>query len=466
MGNLDWGTIGSISAVAALALSFYTHLVSRSDRLRRDFESLDRRIYWADKLKARGGWRQRYQAALKARKDKWDRFFRGSTISLPSFGFYLLVATIYPVLLAVFSYLISGQTDFAGLSLMPEATTIPLRIWWAAAPFFMALTGYLLIEYVRKLINKRPNSEILDLIFSFSFSILAIYFVTPLVTSLGYGIPIAAVSLAYFWFMLCTLISGSIYGMIQTLIPRFNFGDLTDEFTIFMLGLSITIQFTVAYALGLLSPEMLIFFVLLPIINALMDTLSWSVTRAFVDSAAKRGTTWLVLIEALIDMAFALLCLVILTVLIANLIVICELWFGDMLQITFSKLLEQTVNAPFGEGLVVTGMLLTTFIPTCIHLWDGLRGLFAAPLAGMNDVGIALESAPKEKDILPDLEDKAITMIRIYNWRLMIWGVLAIFILTIFAFTIFWGVPGFTNFLAHSARCSVAWHGEACQYWP
>ncbi len=466
MGSVDWGMVGALSGIAALVLTTYTHLVSRADRLRRDFESVDRRAYWARQLKVRGGWRQRYKAALEARKNGWDTFFGGPTLSLPSFGFYLMVATVYPIVLVMLTYLISGQADFAGIPLMPEAATILQRFWWVAVPASTVITGALVLSILQDWMWQPSGWKKRLGLAVYLLPLPALYFGTPAMMSLGYGAPIAAVALAPFWFVLFTTLSAIVWFGSFSFFAKRDAPQLPENMTFFMLGLSITAQFALAYGLGWISPAMLLFFVLLPIINALMDAISWSVTRAFVDSAAKRGTTWLVLIEAILDFAFALLCLVVLTALIANVVALSDLWFGDSLEVTFSVLLERSVMDPFGDGLVVTGMLVTTFIPTCIHLWDGLRGLFATPLAGMHEVGTALEAVEDGKDVLPDLEDRAISAIRVYNLRLLIWGVLAVIVLTMLGVFVLWGVPGFTAFLAIVAQCATTWHGQACIYWP
>lgn len=163
-------------------------------------------------------------------------------------------------------------------------------------------------------------------------------------------------------------------------------------------SLTMTIASSVAIAVGLsdVSAAFLLFlFLLLPLSNAVLDWLSWGVTRSLLRRAAQSGggfLGWIVLIgELILDLLAAALFLTGLAILLP---MVFELWnrIGIAAHIDWVQMANDAYSAPFGAGLLVAGMLLTTFLPTLIHLTYGLYGAVYA--VGGDVLGLQRDLSP------------------------------------------------------------------------
>lgn len=216
---------------------------------------------------------------------------------------------------------------------------------------------------------------------------------------------------------------------------------------------------------------LMVFIVLVPFANAVLDFISWSYTRFFLICAARapagvRGTMMLVG-ELIVDLFVGLACLAGLAALLPNVIeglnAISRLVQSDI-RIDWESYLVAAVTKPFSGGFFVTSMLLTTLLPTVIHLGYGLFGVLSA-------------FTPSAKEALRILEagedrDSDITLsrvVRILQWRAM-WHVPAFLIASIatlaFAYGVFHLAAPVGSLFASIAECSTWWsHGECTSPW-
>jgi hypothetical protein len=129
---------------------------------------------------------------------------------------------------------------------------------------------------------------------------------------------------------------------------------------------------------------LLLFFVLLPMVNALLDWLSWIVTRFFLRLVALVsdgiGGMLRLIGEIIGDILAAILFLLALAVLLPNGIEIINTLLGLFGREPFAwqALVTAARQNPLSEGLFVVGMLITTLVPTLVHLTVGLAGIIAA----------------------------------------------------------------------------------------
>ncbi len=141
---------------------------------------------------------------------------------------------------------------------------------------------------------------------------------------------------------------------------------------------------------------LLLFFVLLPMVNALLDWLSWIVTRFFLRRVAQVTPTWrgagLLVLELSADLAAAIVLFLGLVVLLPNGIEI----INSVLSLTgrdafdWREVVLRANEAPLSEGLFVVGMLITTLVPTFIHITRGLAGIAAAWTPGAAEAAAGL----------------------------------------------------------------------------
>lgn len=141
---------------------------------------------------------------------------------------------------------------------------------------------------------------------------------------------------------------------------------------------------------------LLLFFVLLPMVNALLDWLSWIVTRFFLRRVAQVTPTWrgagLLIAELGADLAAAIVLFLGLVVLLPNGIEIINAVLAITGRAAFDwrEIVVRANEAPLSEGLFVIGMLITTLVPTFIHLTRGLAGIAAAWTPGAAEAAAGL----------------------------------------------------------------------------
>lgn len=213
---------------------------------------------------------------------------------------------------------------------------------------------------------------------------------------------------------------------------------------------------------------LLLFFVLLPMVNAVLDWGSWAVTRFFLRRVAKvpdgaRGGL-LLLAEITADLAAAALFFLGLVVLLANGIEAINAVLAGFGRETFPwrALVNAALEEPLSHGLFVIGMLVTTLVPTFIHLTDGLAGVFAAWTPGASKVSASLiENPGEDKEIRPSVRQDAIRTL----WIARLWYVpaaivaLLLFVGIVLAFSLA-GQP-IGKILTTVALCSSSWsHGQ------
>jgi len=141
---------------------------------------------------------------------------------------------------------------------------------------------------------------------------------------------------------------------------------------------------------------LLLFFVLLPMFNALLDWLSWIITRFFLRRVAQVSPTLsgagLLILELTADLAAAVVLFLGLVVLLPNGIEVINaiLSLTGRSPFDWQDVVVRANEAPLSEGLFVIGMLVTTLVPTFIHLTRGLAGIAAAWTPGAAEAAAGL----------------------------------------------------------------------------
>jgi hypothetical protein len=210
---------------------------------------------------------------------------------------------------------------------------------------------------------------------------------------------------------------------------------------------------------------LLLFFVLLPILNALMDWLSWGVTRfnvSFIEIASPSVAGAAFITTVLIVNIAASIFLVIALAIILPL----GLELADLLLSIFGRgsfdwrdAADQALKAPWTEGLLVTGMLLTPLIPSVTALTVGFAALAAPATPGARSAAEAIpaEGGSNDAELL-----RHVTRAVHVSW---LWYLPAL-VMSLAMFALIWLALGQLEipagrFLHDLALCSTAWsHGQ------
>jgi hypothetical protein len=136
---------------------------------------------------------------------------------------------------------------------------------------------------------------------------------------------------------------------------------------------------------------LLLFFVILPVLNAMMDWGSWAITRYILVPVehAPDGVLGVAMVVALIllDVAAGLFFVVALAALIPVGLELVDLLLSVFGRETFNwrALASRTLQAPWDEGLFVTGMLLTPLVPSIANITLGLTAMLVPTTPGARD---------------------------------------------------------------------------------
>jgi len=149
-------------------------------------------------------------------------------------------------------------------------------------------------------------------------------------------------------------------------------------FTVFVVFIDIQNNSTIS----IMSAILLFFAFLLPLINALFDYVSTSISRTLSRYLVDTGDNWIVvMIWLLFDLILAFWFLIGLVVtLVFTLEVLNQILPSKDTLFPWQIYIEQAKDEPLGAGFFVIFMLYSTLIPTMLHISLGLYSLFFSKL--------------------------------------------------------------------------------------
>ena len=394
--------------VARLVLAFF----NKADR-EKDFQR------WIQ----RNSVAERYHALLRWLLSRAQYFYGSRWLSWQAFTFSLLLAYLYPVLAALLGYALANNTQVAGLKLFDAQDNALLR--WLVLLALLAmivLTIRIWLNYQR--INARydslsqllfgsrlPGRLLLALVVAEAL-LLYRYYASGGIDWTDFAVA-GAVAVAVAFAIVAALVGAF------TLAFAFAFADaVANTFAFaFAFALAFALAFAVAVAVAVAvtfaaavaatvalavvsvissylrgyyadAQAVLLLYLMLPLINALFDCVSVKYSRYFSTRIAAGEGTGMVSKHLLLDAILALLfffgLLLALPPLIDGYNWLCS--FTSLPPIHWRELALQARDDPWGTGILVTLMLLSTLIPTLLHLLMaglalGGRGLFLAYFA-------------------------------------------------------------------------------------
>ena len=218
----------------------------------------------------------------------------------------------------------------------------------------------------------------------------------------------------------------------------------------------------------------LVLVLILPFLNALVDWLSWGTSRLFLSRAACGPGGVLGAVRLSIELLLALLIgvgfLVFLAVILANGIEFFNYLqsLQNLPQLKWLSQVEEAEGEPWNKGLMVMGLLLTTLMPTFLHIVAGLAGIFLAwtPDARRLVAEIPYKPGDETQPSLAEIRKDEIfwTLYRGRFWLVVAVPLTFLLMAILFeAFSVF--VYPYGHFLAAVARCSTAWSHGQCEWW-
>ena len=316
-----------------------------------------------------------YHLILKSRLDRADRFFGQKLFSAQSFYVCWSLSIMYSIGFFLFSWLFGGAGSVGELSIFSTDIHWSSRLLFV---FIVGITSWIFVYFtdgelfiIRKLLGKFPAS--------LPFSVLWIANVTVI------GVIEAVIFGVGFWFygtmygilflpglavitIVCTL-AGALAWAGNDAISSANSRQLN---TSIFSSVVFMVIFLFFQKLNVFSITMVLFFGVLPFLNATLDWLSWAFSRFLGRSILEKRTFPALIIHATIDVFLAVVLLIVLTSLmtaaveLVNKIAIWRAFPGMILHL--EPVMDSLHKQPFGEHRWITAMLLSTLLPTVLHL--------------------------------------------------------------------------------------------------
>lgn len=451
-----WGVLSVMALLTALLATILAWLLPFPDRsLDLQLSSYDERMA----LKNRLGAAPPFNVYLLTvhRFNEWLMEWFGPAFSGQAFERCLAIAFIFPIALFLVTLIANGLTGHSILLVEVAAFILAFAIF----TYLIAAAFRNLLYLIRRAWTRFGGDE--DLAQTISRVLLGAF----------------AVMVAFtISFAIATTFSGQVSNAGSVLGSMAGGFALAFAFAIaFALAgaalFSIAIAILAGVALAFASDFaflLFLFFVLLPVVNASVDWLSWGITRFLLRQAECAEPNFLgglkvagVTLGTFISGAFLM---VLLAALLPNVLEVLNaaFVFAMLPPFNWQAMVQKAVDAPWTGGLFVTGMLMTAIVPASSHLIIGLTGVFARLTPGART---AAETLAEHLDVpLSPKEHAPVKLTLIFSrvWYLVAAAITAGFIAGA-SWLIWYTHAPVAEFLSDVALCATSWsHGQCAWF--
>lgn len=311
----------------------------------------------------------------------------GDKKSLRALNVSLLLAYLYPTLFFLFSYsYVGGTGQFSSLNILPEHYEKKFWIFLFVIGFSLALS-WLFIHGVCT--NFKSGGYIwvsaLLMVFIGLFGLIVLM--------------IESASLLAFIVMLISTVTG-VAAILSAIASIGLFPFFAAIFSsIVMIGISVWGRN------HNLSMTVLFFYLYLPVANALLDWLSWWISRFFMErTTTEHVSVRVIVLDVTADFIIAVLFMLILVLLLPVGAIGLDALYTNAIDAN-TGLTPQTQwqdyavwarDEPWGKGIMVTLMLVTTLIPTLLHIFLGLVAFYIHAFKGQALAAFLTQANPED----------------------------------------------------------------------
>ncbi len=349
-----------------------------------------------------------------------NRLYGLRRISRRAFGRSLQLAFVYPVLALLLGWLLFDAGTLGGVDFLPEGQPWSERLWRFGVlilAFAIAASSFRFAVYiervVRRLLTQRlenhpPRTGFLSkpvrwvpdvaglLAFAFTFAAAFAGVVAGVVAVAGAGAGVVAVAVAVsFAGAVAVAVTGA-GAFAFAVVFAFAGVVAVAVAVVFAFAGVVAVVFAVVFAENAeITTVFLLFFILLPWLNALADFISVAATRHFLTHIRRhRPGVLRVLWDVALDLIVAALCLLGLLGALWGVLLLWEALAPATLVFDWRGYWSDILQGNWQKGMVLLLMVLTTLIPTALHLLLGLAGFWAQESRAMARAVAALQSPP------------------------------------------------------------------------
>lgn len=451
-----WGVTGSITTLLILFTTILLWLLPFPvDTVRGQLADASDRIDLRNRLHANAPF-GRYRTAIR-RFDQWLARWFGPPWSAQAFERCVAIAFVFPVALFLLASVLYGyKHGKIGLSevllFLFSVVMVSIAVLW------MFRFIYWFLQRMWRTVG--GDSELAEIITRILLGAFAVVFA----------------------FAIAFAVASSLAG---------QFSDAGTVFFAILGGFAFAFAFAIAYAIAgiwalavalvlvtVLALTMakqfafflLLFFVILPVLNALMDWGSWAVTRFLLGWIYRApdgvGGGAVVISVLFVNIMVALIFVVALAALLPLGLEIVDVVLSVFGRETFDwrAVAAQAVRSPWEEGLFVTGMLLTPLVPSIANMTLGLAAILAPRSRGASMVMQVISDHPEAAQTEAEIAQvKAMV-----TWS-RLWYIPS-FMVAVAVFVAVWAVfyavhLPVAEFLHSLALCSTSWgQSSQCQW--
>jgi hypothetical protein len=451
-----WGVISVMAALTALLATILAWLLPFPDRsLSLQLSRYDDRMA----LKERLGGVPPFQAYLVTvhRLNEWLMEWFGPAFSGQAFERCLAIAFIFPIALFLITLIANGVTG-------NKVTALEVVVFAAAfgvIAHVIASAFRNLLELIQRAWKTFGGDE-------------------------GMAQTIARVLLGGFAVMVAFTISFAIATTFSGEVANAGFvlGSMAGGFALafaFAVAFALAGAALFAVAIAILAGAALafasqfafllfLFFILLPVVNASVDWLSWGATRYFLAKAEKAEPDIVgrlkVLGAILGTFLSGAVLMVVLTALLPNVLEALNMIFAyaNLPRFDWQTLVLKAVTAPWTDGLFVTGMLMTAIVPASSHLIIGLAGMLARLTPGAHTASETISDLPEAQLSAKEQSPVKLTLIFSRIWYLVA-GAMTVGLIAGASALIYFTHAPVAEFLSNVAHCATSWsHGQCAWF--
>lgn len=350
----DWPTLVSLFITIGMAVfTIYAYVWPRLEKkLETRLDSAHDRTLISKEL-TRDHFFDRYRGRLGRFNQMLDGFFGKKLLGFQALDRCLAIALFYPILFMILGWIFGLHITVGTENFLPQGWAVWQRLLLLLGLISYAGIVYFLFNNLDRIIDG------IDRFLQRAFGALA---GNSLITRRVIRLTAFAVAVA-----------GAVAVAVAVAVAFAGAGAGAVAF-------AFAVAFAVADSGSPPQIVVLLFFCLLPALNALLDWFSWGLTRFLLRSAAKAKAGWrgarVLFVDLAIDLLAAFLFLAVLAALLPTGFGLFDSVPAFQGAFDWRALLLAARDDPFGAGLPVTLMLLSTLVPTLLHLTLGFAALF------------------------------------------------------------------------------------------